>query len=95
MAVLNFSLNLPEVLREELISACAACRCHPTQFAAEALESVLAGRRLPRVPAAASGPRIGSRERREEPEPVEARSALAPGEIATTEELSSLEDLNI
>ena len=95
MSVLNFSLNLPEVLRAELVEACAACNCQPTEFAAQALESVLAARRLPKVPAAIIGPRIGAREKRTPEDVRETRAVLAPVEVPTTEDLSFLEDLSI
>lgn len=49
MARLDFSLTLNEQLYAELIDNCKASGCSPKQFAAESLESVLAGRRLDRA----------------------------------------------
>lgn len=46
---LDFSLTLPEALYQELIADCRACEVSPKQYAAEALESVIASRRLPKV----------------------------------------------
>jgi hypothetical protein len=43
---LNFSLRLNDELYAELISNCREASCSPKQFAAEALEAVLASRRL-------------------------------------------------
>ncbi len=57
---LTFSLNLPDALAQELEDAARQSHCTPKIFAAESLESVLASRRLPRVPPAALGPRIGA-----------------------------------
>ena len=94
MSVLNFSLNLPEALRAELVEACEMCNCHPTKFAAEALESVLAARRLPKVPGAKIGPRIGNVQEKRTAEPVSEKSAaLAPVDIPTIEDLSCLEEV--
>jgi hypothetical protein len=59
MAELTFTLDLNEVMLAELVDAARECRCSPKIFAAESLESVLASRRLPRVPPARNGARVG------------------------------------
>jgi hypothetical protein len=46
---LDFSLTLPEALYAQLIEDCQSCEVSPKQYAAEALETVLASRRLPKV----------------------------------------------
>ncbi len=51
-------IRLSDVMSTELREACQACECSPLQFAAEALESVLAERRLPRVALGTHGARI-------------------------------------
>jgi|HubBroStandDraft_4_1064222.scaffolds.fasta_scaffold67598_2 hypothetical protein len=53
---------LPDELHRELMDGCRECKCSPTQFAREALESVLAERRLPRVAVGRLGARIGAAE---------------------------------
>ena len=59
---LEFSLVLNEPLYAELIRGCREAQCSPRQFVAEALESVLASRRLPSVAIGTHGPRVGSAE---------------------------------
>jgi hypothetical protein len=56
---LNFSLKLPDEMHRELMDGCRECKCSPTQFAREALESVLASRRLPGVTVGRLGARVG------------------------------------
>lgn len=51
-------INLSDVMSAELREACQACECSPLQFAAEALEAVLAERRLPRVALGTHGARV-------------------------------------
>jgi hypothetical protein len=80
-------------LRAELVEACAECSCHPTEFAAQALESVLAARRLPKVPDGKFGARIGIAEKREPERVAEKRVALAPLEIPTIADLASLDEM--
>jgi hypothetical protein len=58
---LTFSLTLPDALYQDLIADCQECECSPKQWAAEAVESVIASRlRLPHVftPALTQGPRM-------------------------------------
>lgn len=57
MPVLLFSATLPDDLHAELLRASRECRCSPVAFAVEALESVLASRRLPQCKQAAYGAR--------------------------------------
>ena len=61
--ILDFTLVLNEQLYAELLQCCQECKCSPTQFAAEALESVLASRRLPNVAIGKHGARIGVAEK--------------------------------
>lgn len=63
------SVTLPDPLFDELMEAAKGCRCTPSQFAAEAIESVIASRRLPHVRRAPHGARIGVTEIDEEAEP--------------------------
>ncbi len=53
---LDFSVILPEALYAQLIEDCQRCEVSPKQYAAEALESVIASRRLPKVGAGTHGP---------------------------------------
>jgi hypothetical protein len=46
---LDFSLTLSEALYAQLIEDCQSCEVSPKQYAAEALESVIASRRLPKA----------------------------------------------
>ena len=55
---LTFDIELPELLYRELIENCRDASCHPKVFAAEALESVLASRRLPKVEMGQHGARL-------------------------------------
>jgi hypothetical protein len=48
---LDFSLTLPDELYEQLIDDCRVCEILPKQYAAEALESAIASRRLPKIEA--------------------------------------------
>jgi hypothetical protein len=59
---LNLSLNLPDVMFQELVEAARECQCSPKIFAAQSVESVLASRRLPRVTPGSIGPRVGTAE---------------------------------
>lgn len=61
MRRLIFKCALPDELFQELESAATAAHCSPAAFCAEALESVLAARRLPNVQPARQGPRPGHR----------------------------------
>lgn len=55
---LTFHCSLPTPLFEELVSASRTCGIKPGAFCAEAIESVLAERRLPSVAQAPLGARI-------------------------------------
>jgi hypothetical protein len=55
---LTVKLKLPTEMNLELLRACRESNCSPKQFAAEALEVVLASRRLPHVAPGSHGPRI-------------------------------------
>ena len=46
---LTFDMELPELLYRELLEACTERSCHRTTLASEALECLLAARRLPKV----------------------------------------------
>jgi hypothetical protein len=46
---LIFEIALPDELYAELLAGCRDCQCPPKVFAEEAILSVLASRRLPRV----------------------------------------------
>jgi hypothetical protein len=48
---LDFSLTLPDELYEQLIDDCRVCEILPKQYAAEALESAIASRRLHKIEA--------------------------------------------
>lgn len=63
--ILDFTLVLNEQLYAELLQGCRECKCSPKQFAAEALESVLASRRLPGVAIGKHGARIGVADKKE------------------------------
>jgi hypothetical protein len=52
---LDFSLTLPDELYAQLIDDCRVCEILPKQYAAEALESAIASRRLPKVDAGRYG----------------------------------------
>ena len=56
---LDFSLTLSDELYADLIADCQECSCSPKQWASEAVESVIASRRLPKVNAAPQGARFG------------------------------------
>jgi hypothetical protein len=53
---LDFSLTLPDELYEQLIDDCRVCEILPKQYAAEALESAIASRRLPKIEAQRKSP---------------------------------------
>jgi hypothetical protein len=55
---LNLTLTLPDALYNELLDGCREASCHPKIFAAEALQSVLASRRLPKVEMGRYGARM-------------------------------------
>lgn len=66
---LEFSMTLPDAMFHELNEAARECKCSPTQFVAESLESVLAERRLPRVRPGTHGAwTSGFTKQREKPE---------------------------
>jgi hypothetical protein len=54
---LDFSLTLPDELFAQLIDDCRVCEILPKQYAAEALESAIASRRLAKVDAGRYGRR--------------------------------------
>jgi len=54
----TFDLDLPDALALELQSACRDCGISPKLFAAQSVESVLAGRRLPHVRVSPLGARV-------------------------------------
>jgi hypothetical protein len=54
---LDFSLTLPDELYAQLIDDCRVCEILPKQYAAEALESAIASRRLPKIDAGRYGRR--------------------------------------
>ena len=56
---LDLSLDLPDPLYQELLNAALECRVSPKIFASQAVEVVLAGRRLESIPSGRCGPRIG------------------------------------
>lgn len=58
---LNLTLELNDQLWAELVAGCRDCECPPKVFAEEAILSVLASRRLPRVVAEQTGPLKGPR----------------------------------
>jgi hypothetical protein len=55
---MRISVSLNHELAGELTEAARVAGCRPEQFAAEAVESVLASRRLDRLPAAPLGARM-------------------------------------
>jgi hypothetical protein len=57
---LTFDIDIPAPLFEELTAASREARIHPALFAAEALESTLASRRLEFIKPGRCGPRIAS-----------------------------------
>jgi len=58
MKRLIFKATLPDPLFSELETAAKQTGCSPAEFCAEALEGVLASRRLPYVPPSPHGARI-------------------------------------
>jgi hypothetical protein len=75
----SLTLDLPIPLVDELHEAAKECKLAPHLFVAEALESVLASQRLPRMRPGRNGPRVGMPGIEEIEEPVLAE------EIATRE----------
>jgi hypothetical protein len=62
---LTLALGLNDDLYRELLRACRECKCSPRQFAHEAVESVLASRRLESVENGRNGPRMTKGDPRE------------------------------
>lgn len=60
MPRLTLDIDIPTPLFDELTAASREARIHPTLFAAECLESVLASRRLEFIRPGRCGPRIAS-----------------------------------
>ena len=82
MRFLTFDMKLPELLYQELLDACTERACHRTVFAAEAVEVLLAARRLPRVEAGSHGAfTSGMRRRQSTHEDEEFESPADAGKI--------------
>jgi len=65
----TLNLDLPDALEHELQSAARTSGIPATTWAAQAIESELASRRLPRVHCGSHGPRIGMQESEADAEP--------------------------
>ncbi len=90
----RIEISLDGPMFQELQAASRENGLSPHSWACEAIESVLATRRLPRVVPSASRPRMAETMMRSRAE-VESRAAgpLKAGEIPTTDELDCLADI--
>jgi len=74
-------MKLPELLYQELLDACTERACHRTVFAAEAVEVLLAARRLPRVEVGSHGAFTSGMRGRSTHEDAEFESPADAGKI--------------
>lgn len=95
MPDLMFRIAMPDELAIELERASRECQISPAQFAAQAVEVLLAARRLPSVQAGKLGARMIGEPVQQERTAVEYRepSALSAGEIPTVDEVQGLQDI--
>ena len=93
---LLFAVTLPDALFNELTNAAKECSVSPTVFAAEAIHSVLASRRLPHVTVGRCGARVqGTTRACDEPveEPIDEDNGDEYVEPPLTDDLESLEGI--
>lgn len=87
--------ELPEILSPDLAAACRERGCTVREFIGELLHAELAGRRLPHVQLGRHGARIFSSgpTSPDNEDDSEGSAALSPSDIATADELDSLQSI--